>query len=640
MKLQSLDPIFDRVPDFFTSPFPSNDSLLDLKFKELLKDQVIGTDGVVGTLGAQIFTRAQAVAWRDSLALVNKVKYTVVGDIPTQWIPNIAWLDQVRPGVEAFKGLFASVDWSLTNNPQKLAENIATVALDSALGFVGAVPIVGALMKGIVGLGSFMASIFDSPSPEPVKKLFFPWAGYSKNTDEDLVQKFLVDTYAARVDWTNIFMPPFESVPWIQAEGIQNKQKVGTIFAPIKNKEIAYSSSGLGSMPGTQKVAGYIQSPDVPQPDPRLLRYFSDGTMMRWGRVITDTGDFYPAFSQTCTLLWQQAQKLGSSDMYKLDLDSLESAWELYFDTYFESIWNLYKTDEWAGEFAAPYLAVIGGTTRLGIKRSNGYDPIRQPHPAPLITPNIFKDGVGTAKTRNVCLYIEPTEGPTASAGPTSTAQLSPYPAPYKRAGGKIDASGGTALPPPYTTSKGTKCIPWPDGPELLSKYSSPFDAIIKPAINTLRQLQKISLSRSLVCAYVRPEQIQDLPAYAAFKNKNLKDECIRLRKILLQHEDRYQIRLKDVIEIDPEFEKALRDSGVTNSPAQLSTKKGKLSVIPGKNGKQEALDPNVPAPPDPLPPKGGAPFEANFAFGESSEGSFLPLLVGAGLAAMLFIRK
>jgi hypothetical protein len=76
----------------------------------------------------------------------------------------------------------------------------------------------------------------------------------------------------------------------------------------------------------------------------------------------------------------------------------------------------------------------------------------------------------------------------------------------------------------------------------------------------------------TLVCAYVRPDEVDGLEAHGAFRNnKALHDKCIAVRKLLLKHDARFRVNLKDAEDADPVFAQKLRDSGVNNSPMQLS---------------------------------------------------------------------
>jgi len=116
-----------------------------------------------------------------------------------------------------------------------------------------------------------------------------------------------------------------------------------------------------------------------------------------------------------------------------------------------------------------------------------------------------------------------------------------------------------------------------------------------------MAKMQTRSLETSLVCAYVRPDEVDGLDAHGAFRNnKTLHDKCIAMRKVLLKHDDRFRVNLKDAEAADPVFAQKLRDAGVNNSPAQLSQTLHKVSAGLSDD----------PAPPEPPPaPAGGVPF-------------------------------
>ncbi|MFY0531716.1 hypothetical protein [Nannocystis pusilla] len=118
----------------------------------------------------------------------------------------------------------------------------------------------------------------------------------------------------------------------------------------------------------------------------------------------------------------------------------------------------------------------------------------------------------------------------------------------------------------------GYRCVTWPTGEERLTKYRRPEEAIIGPACDHLLKMQERCLEATLVCAYVRPDAVDDLEAHGAFRNnKALHDKCVAMRTILLQHEARFRVNLRDAEAADPIFAQKLRDSGVNNSPSQMS---------------------------------------------------------------------
>jgi len=629
MRLNANDPLLGYAPEKFESPFPSDDALLDARFNALMK----GVDAAspnAATQGTRIMAQAQAQAWRLALSMCNRAKVTIVGDLPSAWLPEVARFEPLRPGVEALAGLWAQVAFPQSSDPEALALAVANVGLDVALDFLGAVPIVGALMKWVLNLGSMLGKLFASPDPQPVKELFLPWTEYKLRTDEDFVQKFLIDKFFASVDWTGIFMPPYQAgVPWRVANGVRDGREMGTMWAPIKKGQNvpAFSNEGIGAMPGTFRMAGLIQSPKLPQADPRLLRYFGDGTMLHWGKTLIDTGDFYPATAQTSTLAWQQAERVGSPDMYKIDCAKVEKAWTEYWDQFFDSLWFEFKNDEWVGEFAAPYLAVEGAEWRLGLRNPNRANSpqLQRPHPAPLITPTIFTKGAGTTATRNKCLYWETRSGPTGGLPKGHQGNNAGEAVPYIRdKNGHALASGGPGWPPNKKMPASLRCVPWPDGEELLVNYKRPDVAIITPAVKRLAARQKWCLKHTLVAAYVRCDGPD---AYAAFKaDPELAALCRDVRAKLLVNDARFAVRLADVADIDPDFEKKLRKAGVTNAPSQMQF------ALTGKKaqGAEVEADPASPA----IGPQGGLPFEEPKKRGSGGGGGGLLLgLAGAGLA-------
>jgi hypothetical protein len=122
-------------------------------------------------------------------------------------------------------------------------------------------------------------------------------------------------------------------------------------------------------------------------------------------------------------------------------------------------------------------------------------------------------------------------------------------------------------------------------------------DAIITPAVQAVAQLQRRRLSRSLDCAYVRPEAVDGRPAYAAFAgpgNAALRDYCIEMRKRLLTHPDRMKVEYETVREVDKEY-------AAQRAAAKIGKKLG---------ANAEPLDPKDPAPDAARPLQGGLPFD------------------------------
>ncbi|MBK8259953.1 MAG: hypothetical protein IPK80_01280 [Nannocystis sp.] len=158
-----------------------------------------------------------------------------------------------------------------------------------------------------------------------------------------------------------------------------------------------------------------------------------------------------------------------------------------------------------------------------------------------------------------------------------------------------------------FEVSARVQCVPWPPGELLLSTYGRADDRIVIPALKAVAQLQRVRLARSLDAAYVRPEPVGDKPAYAAFRDPELRALALELRKKLLQHPSRMLVEYETAREVDPEYAAALKAAGVPTTPAQRAAA---LFGIRGEAATAEPLDPKVPAPPPPLPLQGGLPFE------------------------------
>mgnify|MGYP003593743590 CR=1 FL=1 len=114
--------------------------------------------------------------------------------------------------------------------------------------------------------------------------------------------------------------------------------------------------------------------------------------------------------------------------------------------------------------------------------------------------------------------------------------------------------------------------------------------------------------------------------AHGAFRNnKELHDKCIAVRKLLLADEARYRVNLKDAEDADPAFAEKLRESGVNNSPSQMSKHLGRLSPLPSDDG--------TPLPTPPAPAGGIAFDDIRAPAPRASKGWRAALAIGGGTA-------
>ena len=597
-------PIFAKVPTEFFSPFPSNDSLLSGKYKALTSNGA--------KLSEELATMQQAKAFNVTLQILQKTRATKAGDLLTDWLPEVSWYSKGELGLEVLHGIFAEVPWSMTKDPQVLIEDMGRVGLDAALTAMAAVPIYGTIASALVSGGRLLYRLM---AKREEKVLSLPWAEYSRDTDED-VHTQLRNSIFPDFDWTAVFMPPFEDVPWRVGEAKER----GLVFGPLRagDKELAWSRS-YGCMPGTLRVAGQTQSIPTPPGDvsPELVRYLRHpkgvtpkSVAMDWRSTIIACGDYFPSLAQVGAVTWQQCMRAGAPVMYCLDAEAIDIAWKNYWANFYASAWETYAlagqmlkippflqflATRLVGELIEPYICVRRTPEdpwQLGI-------PFSGFRPNSLVHPKIFKFGAAEKDFRNPCAWVE-TDTPKKKGHPDW-----PY-------GGKPvqhDSLRGTryaSTTGPATTKpapKGYRCMPWPTPEAATAEYAPVYDTFIKPAVQALRERQVRCLSSTLVCAYTRPVAVGKKPAYAAFaKSEKLRQLCLDMRAVLLKHDARFLVNLKDVDDIDPPFAEQLRKSGVNNSFGQKQIGLGRLS-------KAALVGDDVPLPPAP-PPGGGVPFQ------------------------------
>jgi hypothetical protein len=631
--------IFRGAPEGFRTPFASNDSRLSPKYQAIAK--AAGDSAGFLSIGERLLCQQQAQAWQSGLALVNLAKATVVGDILAESLPQVAWMSKTGPA-----GLFAKVAFPQSTDPGEIAQALARVALDIAVAAISSVPIVGQIIGAVVQVAMFLYRIFSTPK-EAEPELLLPWSAYSEKLDEDLVNNFLLQIYGQGVEWTPIWLPPYELADWELHKAARDgkEYKGGQVWAPVIGGAIPYAEGQLGCIPNTIRVAGHLQRIPGGAPVEKLRRLWYDFGDIGWGGIVTNVGDFFPSTGQVAGGMWKQAERAGSPDMYKVDARAIKSAWADYFGQFFDSGFGLYPSDPSIGELLAPYICTQTTDIRLGIPN------LMRPHPAPFVTPAIFKRGPASRETWTDCLFIEENLPRKLPAWPhdrwdSKDARLpAQHPDVNYRSPHYVDAKGyvvthenfwkavknpngvggATHSTPDHRAPDGYRCVPWPTGEERLTAYRRPDEAIIGPACDHMIKMQTRCLESTLVCAYVRPDAVDGREAHGAFRsNKALHDKCIAVRKLLLTHEARYRVNLKDADDADPVFAKQLRESGVNNSPAQRNLQFGRLATLPTDDG--------TPLP-EPPAPAGGAPFD-DLRVPRSGGSWKTALAVGGGTAA------
>lgn len=614
--------IFDRVPDIFESPYPGVDVWADQAFQKLMeRSQAQGHK----TIGDEIIAQAGAQAWNQATQLLWKTKATVSGDLLGDTWSRAAWID---PKTDAISGLLAEIPFAVTADPGRLLGAMAGVGVDLALNAVSAIPVAGWIIGIVVGIARALVRIFGGLAggnkSAPEQRSVLPWFRYNREIDQQWVRTF-VSIDAATADWTPLFSPPTEAIPWSLVDGVDSedpKRILGKILAPFVNKEVQYNSM-YGCLPGTFRVAGLVQYRGWVQPPNTELRFYGSGEIIQQHGDFTQTGDFFPALQQLAGTTWQQIAA-GGPDAYKVDCAKIERMWRDWFSALYSS-----AVEQGYGDYLLPYLARrVHGEWRLGANASGIYRP-SAPNGAyvPLVTSGTFKDGLlATSKTRTNCWF---TDG-VADGKRYSFEVAQKWP--------RDEKTGEFRAPPPskYGQRRDYACVPWPPAELLLSQYRRADEVITTPAVRAVAQLQQRRLSRSLDCAYVRPLPVDGRPAYAAFvDNTALRDRCIEMRKILLKHPARMGVEYETVLEVDREYAEALRETGIPTTPAQRAV--AKLGKTLGGAAAQP-LDPKDPPPAGAFPLQGGLPFDPDG--GDEKGRSWLgpAILGGAALATTIGI--
>ncbi len=597
-------PIFAKVPAEFFSPFPSNDSLLSGKYKALT--------GNGAKLSEDLATMQQAKAFNVTLQILQKTRATKAGDLLSDWLPEISWYSKGELGLEVLHGIFAEVPWSKTSDPQVLVEDMGRVGLDVALTAMAAVPIYGTIASALVSGGRLLYRLM---AKREDKVLSLPWAEYSESTDEDIHTNLRSEVFPG-VDWTDIFLPPFEDVPW----RVGTAKEKGFVFGPVRagDRELSWRPS-YGCMPGTVRVAGQTQSSmtptdQVPSALARYLRHPKGVTpkavAIDWRSSIIACGDYFPSLAQVGAVTWQQCMRAGAPVMYCLDVEAIDTAWKNYWANFYASAWAAYAqagdvlklppfyqflATRIVGELVEPYICTRRSPAdpwQLGIP----FDGFR---PNSLVHPRIFTEGAAEKDARNACAWVE------TDAARKKGHRDWPYGSEPSQHGSlrgtryATTTSPATMKPPPA----GYRCMPWPTPEAAASEYAPVYETFIQPAVQALRERQVRCLSATLVCAYTRPVAVGKKPPYAAFdRSEKLRRLCLDMRAVLLKNDARFLVNLKDVDDIDPPFAEQLRKSGVNNSFGQKQIGLGRLSAA-GLTGD------DAPLPPAP-PPGGGVAFQ------------------------------
>jgi hypothetical protein len=536
-------PVFAQVPTQFFSPFPSSDAYASPKFSAI-------ADSSEGVLAA-----AQAKAWQDALRICMKAVATsgLSGGFREQWLEEIAIPEEGWGGATVWDGLFANVSFRASTKEDDFLRDMRSAAFGKAVDFISAnTGPYGAIFKAAVVIGTYFLTL--ATKDQTVRLITVPWQRYSRDTDEDLINRFL-PAKTSGVDWTPLFSPPLDARVGFKLAFTDEGELTRAYGAwGSGDKPSPDYTDGWGFMPGTQQMADVLQLVDT-----RTKAYEREPN-----DIVTNIGTFYPSVSQYLTAAENFINRMGSADMFKIQPAKLEQDWEAYYAAYFGDGFDQLKSLKSAGhsEQNVRSIRLLAKALWQGIYRRDRdgqtFFPAFVPD-SPIMSENI-------ASFTDVGLFYEGQhphgEWPTTTFMPVS-------------------------------------------------------QGIIAPALKILRQRQMSALAHSLACAYVRPRAVGNLPAFAAFRDpgppepglphyndpgvntwgKQLIARCDAMRARFLVHLDRYKTRTADVKEIDPPFGQKLQES------------KRLAPEFPIKGrGPFDPLDPDAPEPEASPGPQGDAP--------------------------------
>lgn len=483
----------------------------------------------------RLFTKGYDLALKNAVADI--LSSPEVGGLREQIVNEIIWYDG-EPYLDNLRGIFGAVPTMFIgrNDPREVMEAMGRVGADVATKALAGIPVVGWIAAAIVGIARFAYRLHRlSVKQSKVPELIVPWIEPAEPTDDQFIVNVVLQDIMRSGDWNRLFLPRLKlDNQWRIAK--TEREGVNRSYGPYPTDRLASTTINLEGQYETNRVGSMPNTLFIA--DLVQIAEVYTGVLDRTDAV-TNVGDYYPSVSQYAQSAWQFASRDGSADAYKINTGELLSAWEGYWSSYF----------------------------------SDGFDQIQ-----------FFLKKKGLSESDLIsAMFIAKALGKFCTNGFGTSASIGV-------AGiDKWSAGAASAMTPEIFTKQNRF--------ELGSPWGTPYDRVIEPSLRNLRSRQLSMLSRTTVCAYVRPVDVDDSrPAFAAFRNdRELREKCLEMRERLLDHPARYEVRPNDVEYVDPAYAQRLRDSQELVPPLPIS-------ALP-------PLEPDAPAVPPQLPPSGGVPF-------------------------------
>jgi hypothetical protein len=536
------------------------------------------------------------------------------------------------------KNSFGTIDWGSKN----LGAEIANAAIGAAIQLLSKIPYVGQILAAVFAVAAIIIkAIVGNAMRKRARRAqaensFYEGAPdvprFSKGADELLVDVILESMRNG--DWTNLFLPQYN---WKEEwAGVLYSDGFG--FAPSGKRGSKYGGWGsgrpvaasyvsendcIGYMPGTQQITGMIlgkipESVVGAQSDwgantgagdwkncDTLWEYIQahDVSMLNshHSEDIIDSGDYYPSGAQTMSQLWGHIQMDGNPDLYRINTHYIDRAWRMYC------------------EGAVDYLKSM-----CAVKYHRTPDQMR----------------LEIKKARHTDLRLRALESRFSCA-------LSYHMGVYRCVPGDLGGDGAEMWPQAQSWSRNKLSFQGSFekntayGPQC---WTDMYNGYLKQTIRDLRDRQFDSLSKSLVCAYVRSD-------YAAFQgdgNGGLRKKLHDMRELLLTRKDQWRYLTESDVPRDDAHNGAnwynqLKSAGAFSIAYHSSATKISANfekVTPGRLGFEGALQAGAKMPP--LQLSGRVPGqEVTSPSGRSGKKSSSNMaMIGLVAAGILFLKS
>jgi hypothetical protein len=677
MEIDDGDLMFRNIERDFTSPFPSMDSLASGKFNGLLNSK--------DATNAGSFARWSGEAFVNALQITERRRAVFAGDLLNTQLTKIYSTVQ-GVGGNVIRGLFAAVVFRPdTSSPGQLIQDMEKVGFAAAMTVLASQPVYGQIAAAVITVARKLVDMFATWMLTRSPPATLPWAEYSRDLDADIVRHFH-DKYAGDVDWTPLFLPPFDAEPWQFARRSKAEQLDGVIFAPVRAGAVAWNDN-YGALPNTSRVFGHTQSALHPRPHPAVLDRLLDGQGKQrppipWRIEVTQTGDYQPALGQLGLALWKQCERPGP-EMFRVHAAALRDRWrecsDNLLETGLESLAAI--TQQLKVPVPAMSLRTFGSqllepyvpARRKAMPWSDGFDVYpyetndpkgrrrtwqlglfpNSPRPNPIIHEGLWSEGAVDPQLRTAAAWFEQNLARKGWGWPYRTEPRQDLDRLASATGlltpGDLVPSGLKAGSP----SKGMRAVPWPF-PELAAmEFGRLYQQIVAGPVLYLRGMQETVLGRVfnedvkagacddrvLLPAYIRPDPVEvdggTLPRYGAFLDPVIRQQCRDAREQLLHlirtpltggggHPAGQQVDLADADAVDPKFAARIR-AAIAAAPAVRPLDR----VPPG--------GPFVG--PKPEEPSGGVAFGDLAPPAARAGGARVAAYAAAGLTAWWFLR-